>query len=65
MDIYNIQAQVDQTEYWDENILDFKTVFFGDEAYSCSLLVKRIINKCPWQKIQWAFVKGNRERMIF
>lgn len=48
MDIYNMQAQVDQTEYWDENILDFKTAFFGDEAYSCSLLVKRIINKCPW-----------------
>lgn len=27
MDIYNMQAQVDQTEYWDENILDFKTTF--------------------------------------
>ena len=33
MDIHNMQVQVDQTEYWDENILDFKTAFFGDEAY--------------------------------
>lgn len=28
MDIHNMQVQVDQTEYWDENILDFKTAFF-------------------------------------
>ena len=30
MDIHNMPAQVYQTEYWDENILDFKTAFFGD-----------------------------------
>lgn len=27
MDVHNMQVQVDQTEYWDENILDFKTAF--------------------------------------
>ena len=45
MDIHNIQVQVDQTEYWDENILDFKTAFFGDEAY---LYIYKDNEKC-WE----------------
>ena len=45
MDIHNMQAQVDQTEYWDENILDFKTAFFGDEAY---LYIYKDNEKC-WE----------------
>ena len=45
MDIHNMQVQVDQTEYWDENILDFKTAFFGDEAY---LYIYKDNEKC-WE----------------
>ena len=45
MDIHNMQAQVYQTEYWDENILDFKTAFFGDEAY---LYIYKDNEKC-WE----------------
>ena len=27
-----MQAEIDQTEYWDANILDFYSSFFGDEV---------------------------------
>ena len=33
MNAQDIQRMIDQTEYWDVNILDFKTAFFGDEAF--------------------------------
>lgn len=30
--IESIQEKIDQTEYWDVDILDFQTNFFGDEV---------------------------------
>ena len=32
MNIRDVQDQIDKTEYWDVNILDFQILYFGDEA---------------------------------
>lgn len=33
MNIQKIQEEIDKTEYWDVSILDFQTLFLGDEAF--------------------------------
>lgn len=33
MSVQEIQTEIDKTEYWDVNILDFQIAFFGDEAF--------------------------------
>lgn len=42
MNAQDIQRMIDQTEYWDVNILDFKTAFFGDEAFSYIFIMMQL-----------------------
>lgn len=32
MDIEKLQKKINRTEYWDEKILDIKSIYFGDEV---------------------------------